>query len=257
MEGLAGKRALITGGAAGIGRAIALKLAREGCDIAILDIDARAAEATAAEVRALGRGAKAATGDVSDPASVRAAVTALSDKSAPIDILVNNAGIARLGSLLTISDKDWRDTFAVNVDGVFNVTRAVVPGMVERKQGAVVNLASWLGRRGHPAFSAYAATKFAIVGMTQSLAPEVAPSGVRVNAVCPGLIGGTPMRDALDATSEAAGLPRAAERAKSIPIGRIGTPEDVAGTVIFLCSRAGAYLTGAVIPVDGGSSTHG
>ena len=158
MEGLAAKRALITGGAAGIGRAIALELARKGCDIALLDVDGRAAEATAVEIRALGRGAKAATGDVSDPASVRAALAALSDGNAPIDILVNNAGIARLGSLLTISDKDWRDTFAVNVDGVFNVTRAVVPGMVERKRGAAVNLASWLGRRGHPAFSAYAAT---------------------------------------------------------------------------------------------------
>jgi len=252
MEGLAGKRALITGGAAGIGRAIALKLAREGCDIALLDVDGRAAEATTAEIRALGREAKAATGDVSDPASVRSAIAALSDRSAAIDILVNNAGIARLGSLLTISDKDWRDTFAVNVDGVFNVTRAVVPGMVERRRGAVVNLASWLGRRGHPAFSAYAASKFAVVGMTQSLAPEVAPFGVRINAVCPGLIGGTPMRDALDATSEAAGLPRAAERAKSIPMGRIGTPEDVANVVAFLASDEAAYVTGAAYDVAGG-----
>ena len=252
MEGLAGKRALITGGAAGIGRAIALKLAREGCDIALLDVDGRAAEATTAEIRALGREAKAATGDVSDPASVRSAIAALSDRSAAIDILVNNAGIARLGSLLTISDKDWRDTFAVNVDGVFNLTRAVVPGMVERRRGAVVNLASWLGRRGHPAFSAYAATKFAVVGMTQSLAPEVAPFGVRINAVCPGLIGGTPMRDALDATSEAAGLPRAAERAKSIPMGRIGTPEDVANVVAFLASDEAAYVTGAAYDVAGG-----
>jgi NAD(P)-dependent dehydrogenase (short-subunit alcohol dehydrogenase family) len=252
MEGLAGKRALITGGAAGIGRAIALKLAREGCDIALIDLDGKGAQATADEVRALGRDAKATTGDVSDITSVRAAVAGLAGQGAPFDILVNNAGIARLGSLLTISDKDWRDTFAVNVDGVFNVTRAVVPGMVERRRGAVVNLASWLGRRGHPAFSAYAATKFAVVGMTQSLAPEVAPFGVRVNAVCPGLIGGTPMREALDATSEAAGLPRAAERAKSIPIGRIGTPEDVAKVVAFLASDEAAYVTGACYDVAGG-----
>ena len=251
MEGLAGKRALITGGASGIGRAIALKLARDGCDIALIDIDGERANATAAEIRALGHEAKAATGDVSDAESVRAAVAALADNSAPIDILINNAGIARLGSLLTMSEKDWRDTFAVNVDGVFHVSRAVVPGMVARRRGAVVNMASWLGRRGHPAFSAYAATKFAVIGMTQSLALEVAPSGVRVNAVCPGLIVGTPMREALDAASEAAGLPRSAERAKAIPIGRAGTPEDVAKVVAFLASDEAAYVTGAAYDVTG------
>jgi NAD(P)-dependent dehydrogenase (short-subunit alcohol dehydrogenase family) len=251
MEGLEGRRALITGGAAGIGRAIALKLAREGCDIALIDIDGSAAAATAAEIRALGRDAKAAAGDVSSAESVRAAVTRLAGGGAPIDILVNNAGIARLGSLLTVSEKDWRDTFAVNVDGVFNVTRAVVPGMVERRRGAVVNLASWLGRRGHPAFAAYAATKFAVIGITQSLAPEVAPFGVRVNAVCPGLIVGTPMREALDEASASAGLPRSEERAKAIPIGRAGTAEDVAKVVAFLASDESAYVTGAAYDVTG------
>lgn len=251
MEGLAGKRALVTGGAAGIGRAIALKLARSGCDIALIDIDGATAEATAAEVRALGRQAAAAVGDVSNAESVRAAIAQLADKGAPVDILINNAGIARLGSLLTMAEKDWRDTFAVNVDGVFNVSRAVVPGMVARRRGAVVNLASWLGRRGHPAFSAYAATKFAVIGMTQALAVEVAPSGVRVNAVCPGLIVGTPMREALDAASEGAGLPRSEERAKSIPIGRAGTPEDVAKVVAFLASDESAYVTGAAYDVTG------
>ncbi len=251
MEGLKGKRALVTGGAAGIGRAIALELAREGCDIALIDIDGPAAEATAAEIRALGREASAAAGDVSSAESVRSAVARLADNGAPIDILINNAGIARLGSLLTIPEKDWHDTFAVNVDGTFNVTRAVVPGMVARRRGAVVNLASWLGRRGHPAFAAYAATKFAVIGMTQSLAPEVAPFGVRVNAVCPGLIVGTPMREALDAVAAGAGLPPSEERAKAIPIGRAGTPEDVAKVVAFLASDAAAYVTGAAYDVTG------
>ena len=252
MQGLAGKRALITGGGAGIGRAIALKLAREGCDIAVLDIDGEKANATAAQVRALGRQATGTTGDVSKPASVCVAVALLAGQGAPFDILVNNAGIARLGSMLTISEKDWRDTFAVNVDGVFNVTRAVVPGMVERRRGAVVNLASWLGRRGAPPFSAYAASKFALVGITQSLALEVASFGVRVNAVCPGLITGTPMRDDIEMVSEQAGLPRAAERAKTIPLARTGTPEDVANVVAFLASDEADYVTGAAYDVTGG-----
>jgi NAD(P)-dependent dehydrogenase (short-subunit alcohol dehydrogenase family) len=251
MEGLAGKRALVTGGAAGIGRAIALELARSGCDIALIDVDVDKANATAAEIRALGRDARATAGDVSDAGSVRTALAALGEATAPFDVLINNAGIARLGSLLTMPEKDWRDTSAVNVDGTFNVSRAVVPGMVTRKRGAVVNLASWLGRRGVPPFGAYAASKFAIIALTQTLAVEVAASGVRVNAVCPGLIGGTPMREALDEASQAAGLPRAAERARAIPMGRAGTPEEVAKVVAFLASDAAAYVTGAAYDVTG------
>lgn len=249
MEGLAGRRALVTGGASGIGRAIALELARSGCDIALIDVDAGKAEATAAEIGALGRKAAAAAGDVSDAASVRSALAKLG--GAPIDILINNAGVCRLGPLLSMSEQDWRDTFAVNVDGTFNVSRAVVPGMVARRRGAVVNLASWLGRRGQPPFGAYAASKFAIIALTQTLALEVAASGVRVNAVCPGLIGGTPMRTALDEASEAAGLPRSGERAKTIPMGRAGTPEEVAKVVAFLASDAAAYVSGAAYDVTG------
>jgi NAD(P)-dependent dehydrogenase (short-subunit alcohol dehydrogenase family) len=250
MEGLGGKRALVTGGGSGIGRSIALKLAREGCDIALIDIDEPAANRVAGEIRALGRQAAAASGDVASAESVRAAVANLA--GAPFDILVNNAGIARLGALLTMPEKDWRETFAVNVDGTFNVSRAVVPGMVERRRGAVVNLASWLGRRGMPPFGAYAASKFAVVAMTQTLALEVAASGVRVNAVCPGLIVDTRMREALEREADRAGLPRAAERAKTIPLGRAGTPEDVAKLVAFLASDEAGYVTGAAYDVTGG-----
>jgi 2-hydroxycyclohexanecarboxyl-CoA dehydrogenase len=252
MPGLAGKRALVTGGANGIGRAIGLELAREGCDIALIDLDGAAAEATAVKIRALGRAAAAAEGDVAVATSVRAAVTALEAGGGPFDILINNAGIARVGSLLGISEADWRDTFAVNVDGIFNVSRTVVPGMVARRCGAVVNLASWLGRRGNPIFAAYAASKFAVIGMTQSLAPEVAPFGVRVNAVCPGIIADTPMRSALERAGVAAGLPPTQERAKTIPLGRAGTPDEVAKVVAFLASDAAAYVTGAAYDVSGG-----
>jgi len=252
MHGLSGKRALITGGASGIGRAIGLALAQAGCDIALIDVAHAAAEATAQDIRALGRAAEVAAGDVASAASVRAAVAALEASGPPFDILINNAGIARLGSVLSISEQDWRDTFAVNVDGIFNATRAVVPGMIERRRGAVVNLASWLGRRGHPQFSAYAAAKFAVIGITQSLAPEVAAFGVRVNAVCPGIIADTPMRLALEQAGAGAGLPPMAERVKSVPLGRAGTPDEVANVVVFLASEAAAYVTGAAYDVSGG-----
>jgi len=252
MHGFSGKRALITGGASGIGRAIGLALAQAGCDIALIDVAHAAAEATAQDIRALGRAAEVAAGDVASAASVRAAVAALEASGPPFDILINNAGIARLGSVLSISAEDWRDTFAVNVDGIFNATRAVVPGMIERRRGAVVNLASWLGRRGHPQFSAYAAAKFAVIGITQSLAPEVAAFGVRVNAVCPGIIADTPMRLALEQAGAGAGLPPMAERVKSVPLGRAGTPDEVANVVVFLASEAAAYVTGAAYDVSGG-----
>jgi NAD(P)-dependent dehydrogenase (short-subunit alcohol dehydrogenase family) len=252
MQGLAGRRALVTGGAQGIGRAIAVALARAGCDVALIDVDAAAGQATVAEIRALGRAATAAAADASDPASVRAGIDTVTASGSPFDILINNAGIARLGSLLEISERDWRDSFAVNVDGLFHVTRAVVPGMVARRRGAVVNLASWLGRRGNPHFAAYAASKFAVIGLTQSLAAEVAPFGVRVNAVCPGIIVGTPMRAAIDAASKEVGLAATEERVAAIPLRRAGSPEEVAQVVLFLASDAAAYVTGAAYDVSGG-----
>lgn len=252
MGRLTDQVALVTGGAAGIGRAIALKLARESADVAILDLDATAAHSTAEEVRALGRRAASTEGNVVSASSVREAVAKLEREIGPVDILVNNAGIARLGPLLTMAEKDWDDTFAVNVDGTFHVTRAVVPGMVERRRGSVINLSSWLGRRGHPNFGAYAASKFAIIGLTQTLALEVAPH-VRVNAVGPGLIVGTPMRSVIDDASVRNGMPRGEERAKSIPLGRAGTPEDVANLIAFLASDEAAYITGAFYDVTGGS----
>lgn len=251
MHGLTDRITLITGGGTGIGRAVALRLAREGCHVGIIDRDAAKAAETAGEVRSLGRYSAACHGDVADVQSVRRAVAEIDGALGPADILVNNAGVAKLGRLLDMAEKDWTDTFAVNVTGTFNVTRAVVPGMVERKRGAVVNLASWLGRRGQPNFGAYAASKFAIVGFTQSLALEVAPY-VRANAVGPGLITGTNMRSDIDAASIRAGLPSGDERAKAVPLGRAGSPEEVANLIAFLASDEAAYITGAMYDVTGG-----
>jgi NAD(P)-dependent dehydrogenase (short-subunit alcohol dehydrogenase family) len=248
-----GRVALITGAAGGIGRAIALALARDGADIGVIDLPGTPIDDTVAEVRALGRKASAEPGDVRDAASIAAAATVIKSALGPVDILVNNAGIARIGPLLDMPAQDWHDTFAVNVDGVFNATRAVVPSMVARKRGCVVNLASWLGKRGQAQYGAYAASKFAVIGFTQSLALELAPVGIRVNAVSPGLIVDTQMRRDIDVESGRRGLPQVKDRAPMIPLGRVGYPDEVAKIVAFLASDDAAYVTGACYDVTGGS----
>lgn len=248
-----GRVALITGAAGGIGRAIALALARDGAAIGIVDLPGTPIDGTVEEVRALGRKARAESGDVRDVGSIVAAATAIKSALGPVDILVNNAGVARIGPLLEMPAQDWHDTFAVNVDGVFNTTRAVVPSMVARKRGCVVNLASWLGKRGQAQYGAYAASKFAVIGFTQSLALELAPIGIRVNAVSPGLIVDTQMRHDIDVESGRRGLPQIKDRAPLIPLARVGYPDEVAKVVAFLASDDAGYVTGACYDVTGGS----
>ncbi len=248
-----GRVALITGAAGGIGRAIALTLARDGADIGIVDTITAGVESVAREVRALGRHAAGEVGDVASSASITEAAGAIAAALGPVDILVNNAGIARIGPLLEVPEQDWHDSFAVNVDGVFNTSRAVMPGMVARKRGTVVNLASWLGKRGAANYGAYAATKFAVIGFTQSLAFEMAPHGIRVNCVCPGLIVDTTMRRLIDEESGKRGLPQAKDRAPAIPMGRVGYPDEIARVVAFLCSEEASYVTGAAYDITGGS----
>jgi NAD(P)-dependent dehydrogenase (short-subunit alcohol dehydrogenase family) len=247
-----GKVALVTGGANGIGKAVALRLARDGCAVGILDVDAGEMDRTAAEIRALGRSAAFHSADVANVGAVKAAVEAIEDELGPTDILVNNAGIAKLAPLLELSEADWRRHFSINVDGVWNACRAVVPRMRDRRHGVVINMSSWLGKRGMANFGAYSATKFAIIGLTQSLALEVASSGVRVNALCPGLIINTPMRDILDEQSASLRMPLASERAAAIPLRRAGSAEDVASAASYLASEDAAYLTGTTIDVAGG-----
>jgi len=248
--------ALVTGGATGIGRAIAKRLARAGYDLAIADIDAPGAETAANQIRESGRRVVAIQCDVGERASAfrmaEEAARALGD----VDLLVNNAGIVRLGPLASFSDKDWRDIFRVNVDGVFFCCQAVLPGMVARRRGNLVNIASWNGKLGAPNFGAYSATKFAVIGLTQALAREVASQGIRVNAVCPGIVAGTPMRAQVERDGQVFGLPPSSERAKAIPLGRLATPEDIANVVVFLASQEAAYMTGQAINVTGGLWLH-
>jgi NAD(P)-dependent dehydrogenase (short-subunit alcohol dehydrogenase family) len=252
MRGLDGRVAVVTGAGAGIGRAIATRLAEEGCAVGIIDLDGTAADGAAASLRAAGRKASGVAGNVSDAASVRAAIAALDAALGPPSVLVNNAGILRTAAFLEITEADWRATFAVNLDGAFNCCCAVLPGMLDRGAGAVINVASWVGRQGVPNHAAYSASKFALIGLTQSLAGEMAPHGIRVNAVCPGIIVDTPMRDAAEALNKAQGLPDVDARVKTIPLRRAGLPGDVASLVAFLASDEADYITGAAMNVTGG-----
>jgi NAD(P)-dependent dehydrogenase (short-subunit alcohol dehydrogenase family) len=248
--------ALVTGGATGIGRAIAKRLARAGYDLAIADIDAPGAEAAANQLRESGRRVAAIQCDVGERASALRMAEEAARALGDVDLLVNNAGILRLGPLVSFSDKDWRDIFRVNVDGVFFCCQAVLPRMMARRRGNVVNIASWNGKLGAPNFGAYSATKFAVIGLTQALAREVASQGIRVNAVCPGIVAGTPMRAQVERDGQAFGLPPSSERAKTIPLGRLATPEDIANVVVFLASEEAAYMTGQAINVTGGLWLH-
>lgn len=252
MYKLDGKTALVTGAAHGIGRTIALQLAAEGCAVGILDFDPEAGEATAAAIREARGKAASAAADVAAKAEVLAGVAALTEALGAADILVNNAGLCKVGPLLETPDEDWERTFAINVNGVFHVTRAVVPAMVAKGAGAVVNIASWMGKSGVEAYGAYCASKFAVVSMTQTLSHEIAPKGVRVNAVAPGLIVDTKMRDETEALRRAQGLPSAHDRAQAIPARRPGYPADIANAVLFLASDQASYITGECINVTGG-----
>jgi NAD(P)-dependent dehydrogenase (short-subunit alcohol dehydrogenase family) len=251
-----GRVALVTGAAGGIGLAIAFRLARTGYDIAIADIDAPGAERAAQEIRTHGRRAIPIVCDVGRrDGAFRMAEEAAGDLG-DIDLLVNNAGIVRLGPLASFAEQDWRDIFRVNVDGVFFCCQAVLPRMMARRQGSIVNIASWNGKLGAPNFGAYSATKFAVIGLTQALAREVASHGIRVNAVCPGIVAGTPMRAEVERQGQTFGVPPSTDRAKMIPLGRLATPEDIAHAVAFLASDEAAYMTGQAINVTGGLWLH-
>ncbi len=245
--------ALVTGAGNGIGRAIALRLAQGGRDVSVLDSDLAGAQATAELVRSLGRRAAAIEVDVGRRDSVREAVSQATAALGAIDALVNNAGILRTAPFLDVSERDWRDVMSVNLDGVFYCSQAVLPGMLARGGGAVVNMSSWTGKKGVPNHAAYAASKAAVIALTQSVAGELADRGIRVNAVCPGTIVDTRMRDEAELLNAAQGLPDVHTRVKTvIPMRRAGTPADVAGVVAFLLSADAGYMTGQAINITGG-----
>lgn len=239
------KIALVTGSSRGIGRATALRLAQEGYALCINCVERTdLANALAAEINGRGGSAMAYRADVSDAARVADMLGEVKRRLGPVSLLVNNAGIAGQMLFQDITQAQWRRFLGVNLDGAFNCCQAVLPDMLHEKCGCIVNISSIWGLRGASCEVAYSCTKAALVGLTRSLAMELAPSGIRVNCVCPGVID-TDMLSALpDGT-----LP---ELARQTPVGRLGTPEDIAGAVAYFASDAASFVTGQVLCADGG-----
>ncbi len=237
--------ALVTGASKGIGRACAIALAAAGPQVAVgYSSDGDGGEKAAAEV-----GGVAVLIDVTDPDSVDAAFAAVEDTLGPVGVLVNNAGVAADGLVMRMSDEQWGSVLRTNLDGAFHCTRRALPKMVRARGGRIVNIGSVAGILGNAGQANYAAAKAGLAGLTRAVAREVASRHVTCNLVAPG-----PVATAMTET-----LPeeRRAELARAVPLGRMGTPEDVAAVVAFLCSDGAAYVTGAVVPVDGGLSMGG
>jgi NAD(P)-dependent dehydrogenase (short-subunit alcohol dehydrogenase family) len=253
---LAGRHALVTGGGRGIGRAVALDLARAGADVAVSARSRAELDAVADEARRLGVKALARAADVSRPDEVRALFGAARAELGPIDILVNGAGVAPSALLAKTSDEQWRAALETNLSGSFYCMREALPEMQERGFGRVVNLASIAARTGYPYVSAYAASKHGVLGLTRCAALEVASRGVTVNAVCPGYVD-TPMTDVSVARIvEKTGQPAAEVRRRLeelSPQKRLMSPEEVSALVLFLCSDAARGITGQALSLDGGT----
>ena len=261
MIDLSGKVALVTGGARGIGRGICLTLAEQGADIAVADLNLEGASAVADEIEGIGRKALALNMDVTSRASISDAVSRALDEMSRIDILVNNAGVigaAEWWKRDTPSDEDWHLTHMVNVRGVVMATEAVQSHMIERGSGRVVNIASIAARRGTPDIPHYSTTKAAVVSWTQSSAQQLAPHGITVNAICPGLLW-TDMWQAIAARRAAVTGEDVSGRAlfeRSVesmtPLKREQTPEDIGKLAAFLASDDARNITAQAINVDGG-----
>lgn len=241
---LANQVALITGGARGIGKEIATLFAREGADLALFDVNAQVLEQTASELRALGRRVEGLVVDVTDASAVEAAVLKVLDKLSKIDILVNNAGITHDGLIVRMEESQWDRVLDINLKGTFLCTRAVAKAMLKARRGRIVSIASIVGLIGNPGQANYAASKAGVIGMTKSVAKELATRGITCNAIAPGFIK-TEMTDRL--------ADEAKQRLQAlIPMGTLGEPRDVAQAALFLVSDAARYITGHVLVVDGG-----
>lgn len=258
MARLEGRAALVTGAAQGLGEAIARRLAIEGCDVALVDVSLEKAKLAAeAILRDTGKKAIALDADVADELSVARAVSAAVEAFGKLDILVSNAGILKANDILDFSVSDWKRVIDVNLVGYFVCAQAAARAMIPRKSGAIIQINSKSGKKGSFRNSAYAASKFGGVGLTQSIALDLAPHGIRVNAVCPGnLLDGSLWQQSLyEQYARTQGLTPEEVRRKyeaQVPLGRGCTYDDVSNVVVFLASDESSYMTGQAINVTGG-----
>ena len=242
MKLLEGKTALITGAARGIGKAIALRFAAEGANIAFTDLAVN--EETEAEIAALGVKAKSYASNAADFAETDALVARVKEDFGSIDVLVNNAGITKDGLMLRMTEQQWDAVIGVNLKSAFNFIHACVPIMMRQRGGSIINMASVVGVHGNAGQANYAASKAGMIALAKSIAQEMGPKGIRANAIAPGFI----------ETAMTAQLPEAVREdwMKKIPLRRGGKPEDVADVALFLASDLSSYVSGQVIQIDGG-----
>jgi len=251
FRGLQGRRTLITGAASGIGRATAQRLADEGAVVGILDLDGDGASRVADELRSVGATALSFQVDIVDASAVAAAVASFETEVGPVEALINNAGWDVAGNFVESDPEIWRKVIDINLYGPLNVTRAVLPGMLERESGRIVSLASDAGRVGSSGEAVYAACKGGMISFSKSVAREVARHGITLNVVSPGP-SDTPLFARFD---ESGKLAAALERA--IPMRRLGQPEDYPGLIAFLISDDASFITGQTVSVSGGLTMHG
>ena len=244
MSLLADKVAVVTGAGRGIGRAVALAYARMGADVACVSRTEENSANVAAEVEALGRRAWPLAVDVSDTAAVDAAAKEILELAGRVDILVNNAGVTRDNLLMRMSEEEWDTVINTNLKGAFNFTKALTRPFIKQRSGRIINIASVIGLIGNAGQSNYAASKAALIGFTKSVAKELAPRGITANAIAPGFIE-TDMTAALDDKVRESII-------GNVPLGRFGSPNDIAHAAVFLAMEPSSYITGQVLTVDGG-----
>jgi meso-butanediol dehydrogenase / (S,S)-butanediol dehydrogenase / diacetyl reductase len=253
---LAGQVALVTGAGQGIGRATALALGRAGADLAVNDLHSDTADRVAGEVRALGRKALAVPADMAAVPEIERMIARVTESLGRLDVLVNNAGLIRATPFGQVTERDWDETFAVDARGLFFCMQAAAPVMIRQGVGAIVNVSSIAGRGSASLSPPYAASKTAVISLTQQAARALARHGVRVNAVCPGVVD-TEFNWRLD---DLIGVRQQGlapgdfmkQRLATVPLGRLAEPDDIARVIVFLVSPAGSYMTGQAVTVDGG-----